>query len=281
MEFRNSGLKVVYGVVLSLFILWPTTEPSAKERELKPPLNTEQEALFQRIAEEQFCPCGKPQSFLETMNAAQDCPEALNLGRFLRAEITKGGSRRSIVKAFLRRMATINARVSIATDAKTPHMGSPKAPVRVVIYSDFECPFCGRIGDPLKAIVKADPAVTLYYKYYPLPMHKNAEKAAHAACAAHEGGKFWEMHDALFESRADLSAETYRSLAKKLKLNLKKFEKNRLSVSCIEKVEQDRKEGDAIDIQGTPSIYVNGLLVDSVQDVPKAIEDAKQFELTP
>jgi protein-disulfide isomerase len=244
-------------------------------------LDDNQQKLFQEIAEEQFCPCGNPQSFYESLKKPEKCPDAIQLGRFLAKKIIDGGSKRRLVKALLGRIATINSRVSLSTPADAPRVGPADAPLNIVVFSDFQCPFCSRIGAPLKELIDKNKDMAMYYKYYPLPMHPQAKSAAQAACAAHLQGKFWKMHDALFAAQDKLPSGDFNPMAKDVKLNLKTYEKDRMSVKCLEAVEKDIEEGNQVQLQGTPSIYLNGLLINSLDELQGAIDEARAFELAP
>jgi len=90
--------------------------------------------------------------------------------------------------------------------ADDPVRGSPQAPVTVAVFSDFQCPFCGRVEPTLKQVADTyGDKVRFVWKHQPLPMHPNAMPAAIASEAARAQGKFWEMHDKLFAAQADLS----------------------------------------------------------------------------
>jgi protein-disulfide isomerase len=139
-----------------------------------------------------------------------------------------------------------------------PRLGSEKAPVQVVEFADYECPYCQKVSDDLTRLRDQFGAqVSLVYKDYPLPMHPLAEHAAEAARCAGEQGKFWEFHDSLFETKklqvSDLKQEA-------VTLNLDKDRFNR----CLEAGEQtavvrkDVVEGQRLGLTGTPSFFVNG-----------------------
>lgn len=269
-------------LVLLMSLLIPSwVQASGTSTSVTEGLNENQQKIFQEITEEQFCPCGNPQSFYESLKSPEKCPDALQLGRYLVQKIKDGGSKRRLVKALLGRIATINSRVNLSTPADAPRVGPADAPLKIVVFSDFQCPFCSRIGAPLKELVDKNKDMAMYYKYYPLPMHPQAKSAAQAACAAHLQGKFWKMHDALFTAQDKLASGDFSPMAKDVKLNLKAFEKDRLSVKCVEAVEKDIEEGDQVQLQGTPSIYLNGLLIDSLDELQGAVDEARAFELAP
>ena len=240
-------------------------------------LKPEEKALFTAIAEEQFCPCGQPRSFQDTLLSPEACADAVQLGHLLAKEVKGVPSKRRVVKALLKRMATISARVQIDTKGDIPRLGDAGSPIAVVVFSDFQCPYCSKVGESLKAAAKAED-VMLIYKYYPLSFHTQAKGAAQAACAAHLQGKFWEMHDALFDAQRDLESGDFTPMAKRAGLDMNRFEKDRNGEQCRKAVEADITEGDRIQLQGTPSVYVNGLVVEQIETMESAIDEARQFE---
>jgi len=141
--------------------------------------------------------------------------------------------------------------------------GAFNAPITLVEFSDFECPFCGRIYPTFKSILsKYDGKVRLVYKYFPLSFHPNAQKAAEAAECANEQGKFWEYHDKLFDNQAvGFSLDNFKSWAKDLGLDSSKFNNCLDSGKYADKVQADEKEGAAKGVRGTPATFINGQLV--------------------
>ena len=94
-----------------------------------------------------------------------------------------------------------------------PTRGPKNAPITVVLFSDFQCPFCGRVEPSIVELEKAYPGkVRVAWKNFPLSFHNNAKPAAEAALAAHEQGKFWQMHDILFKNQQALSAAGSREV---------------------------------------------------------------------
>lgn len=141
--------------------------------------------------------------------------------------------------------------------------GDFKAPITLVEFSDFECPFCEKISPTLNKILNDYKGkVRLVYKHYPLPFHPNAQKAAEASECADEQGKFWEYHDKLFENQpSGFSLEKFKQWAKELGLNTKKFNDCLDTDKYAKKVQDDYQEGSAKSVNGTPATFVNGQLV--------------------
>lgn len=152
----------------------------------------------------------------------------------------------------------------IATD-NAPILGNPNAPITLVEYSDFQCPYCARTAPDVKQIHEKYPdKVRVVYKHFPLSFHAAAKPAAIASVAAQEQGKFWEFHDVLFEasSKRQLAAtdEDMVKYAQKAGLDVDRFKKDMATKKAeYEKaVNEDYSEGQRVDVRGTPTLYLNG-----------------------
>jgi len=140
-----------------------------------------------------------------------------------------------------------------------PQLGPNDALVTVVEYSDFQCPFCAKVTDPLKDAMDAyEGDVRLIFKHYPLPGHTAAPGASQAAWAAHQQGKFWEMHDLLFGNQKQLDDKTFEAHAQKLGLDVAKFNADRTSDAAKAAVDSDYTSGGKAGATGTPYFLVNG-----------------------
>jgi protein-disulfide isomerase/copper chaperone CopZ len=141
--------------------------------------------------------------------------------------------------------------------------GDFEAPITLVEFSDFECPFCGRHFPTLNKILSDYKGkVRLVYKHFPLSFHPNAQKAAEASECASEQGKFWEYHDKLFENQTSgYSLEKFKQWARDLGLNVTKFNDCLDSGKYAQKVQADYQEGLQKGVNGTPATFVNGQLV--------------------
>lgn len=136
--------------------------------------------------------------------------------------------------------------------------------VTLILFDDFECPFCLRFEPTLKQVL-ADyqGKVRLVFRHYPLPFHQNAQKAAEASECASEQGKFWEMHDKIFAAneKGTMGVETWKQDAKDLGLNATKFNDCLDSGKYASKISADLAEGQATGVTGTPASFINGELV--------------------
>ncbi len=148
-------------------------------------------------------------------------------------------------------------------------LGNENAPVTIIEWSDFECPFCARFhletSGALKDQYVKSGKVKFIYKNFPLNFHQNAQKAAEAAECASDQEKFWEMHDLLFEQGVQGGVVTFKQYAKQLGLDTAKFDKCLDSGDKIAKIQKDMADGGKSGIQGTPGFLVNGLMVSGAQ----------------
>lgn len=140
-----------------------------------------------------------------------------------------------------------------------PVRGPEDAPIVIVEFSDFQCPFCARVLPTLKELMKRYPTqVRWAFKHFPLSIHPDAPLAHEAALAAKEQGKFWEMHDRLFLRQKRLKRPHLLQHAKDLGLDLEQFTADLDSGRFKAMVEQDLQEGRQLGIRGTPTFFVNG-----------------------
>ncbi|MBX5484406.1 MAG: thioredoxin domain-containing protein [Myxococcaceae bacterium] len=155
-------------------------------------------------------------------------------------------------------------KIDIPADA--PVRGPKHAKVTIVEWSDFQCPFCGRVEPTLAQILKTyGNDVRLVWRNQPLPFHQNAKPAAEAAMAAHEQGKFWEFHDKLFANQRSLDRATFERYAQELGLDMNKFKAALDSGKFSAKVEADAAAGAAVGANGTPTFFINGRQVIGAQ----------------
>ena len=138
-------------------------------------------------------------------------------------------------------------------------LGKPGAKIKVVAFSDFQCPYCSRVSAPLKEVKKhyGDKAV-IAFKSFPLSFHKQAMAASIAALCAKDQGKFWEMHDQLFGDQKALKDQKWNEYAKAIGLDEGKFSKCMETKKYEDQVKAEMAEGRKAKVRGTPSIYING-----------------------
>jgi protein-disulfide isomerase len=158
-----------------------------------------------------------------------------------------------------------------------PMRGPKDAPVQIVMFSDYECPFCSRVEETMAQVrTKYGEQVVIVFRDFPLSFHKNAQKAAEAAGCAGEQGKFWEYHDKLFANQRALAPANLDQYATELGLDMTKFKACLDSGQRAPEVAADMKAGQALGVTGTPAAFVNGRFVNGAQPLDafaKIIDD--------
>jgi len=144
--------------------------------------------------------------------------------------------------------------------------GRSDAPVQVVEFADYQCPYCQKVNPDLnKLIDEYAGKVSVVYRDFPLPMHPHAEKAAEAARCAGQQGKFWEYHNLLFHDKK-LDAPDLKQEAAALHLDSDKFDKCLDSAEEAANVKKDQDEGTKLGLSGTPSFFINGHFISGAVD---------------
>ena len=175
--------------------------------------------------------------------------------------------------------------MSAAATLKPPvgpkdHMqGPPDAPVTLVEYGDYECPYCGEAYPVVKALQeRLGDQMCFVFRNFPLAQaHPHAEEAAEAADAAGPQGKFWPMHDLLYENQDALEPEDLVQYARALRLDLPRFVREMREHVYTERVREDFRSGVRSGVNGTPTFFINGVRHDGPFDLESllaAIEEA-------
>jgi protein-disulfide isomerase len=144
----------------------------------------------------------------------------------------------------------------------SPAKGPADAPITIIEFSDFQCPYCAKSGPLLEKVMAAYPGkVRLVFKQFPLRMHKFAEKAAIASLAARNQDKFWPMHDKLFENFRALNDAKIKQIAAEVGLDIARFEKDIANPALRQEMIADMQLGQKSGVRGTPTVFLNGQLV--------------------
>ncbi|MDZ4677391.1 MAG: thioredoxin domain-containing protein [Oligoflexia bacterium] len=148
----------------------------------------------------------------------------------------------------------------------SPSKGPKNAKVTIVVFSDFQCPFCTRVLPTLEALEKKyEGKIKTVFKHQPLPFHQNAKIAAQASLAAHRQGKFWPMHDIMFKNQQKLDRESLIGYAKQIGLNEAKFGKDIDDPKIIKQIEEESAWATSNGLGGTPSFLINGVTLVGAQ----------------
>jgi protein-disulfide isomerase len=148
-------------------------------------------------------------------------------------------------------------RVEVAADG--PTRGPAGAPVTIIEFSDYQCPYCGRAEPTVKRLLEAYPGkVRIVYRDFPLPGHEDAPKAAEAARCAADQGKFWEMHDKLFENQRALEIGNLKAYARAAGADGTKFDACLDGGTKTKEVEASFRAGNEVGVHSTPTFFING-----------------------
>jgi protein-disulfide isomerase len=210
------------------------------------------------VLTDEFDYCGRPLTLLASLKKGDACKHTrrlVGLGATLAAE---GAPATEIIVSLSKYNQGFNKSRATFKPDERQCMGSKDPKVTIVEFSDFECPFCAAARPILEDYVKQRTNVRLCWMAYPLPQHANGVIAGQAALFARDAGKFWAMHDALFDNQLSLSEDFIKQLVSKQGLDLKAFEKAVAAKKYVDELEMSKEAGKKAGVESTPSIYVNG-----------------------
>ena len=151
------------------------------------------------------------------------------------------------------------SKVDVSIDDDTIK-GPEDAPITIIEFSDYECPFCVRAEPTLDKIFEEYPdKIRLVYRDFPLGFHTNAQKAAEATECAGEQDKFWEMHDKLFDEGVEGGVISFKQFADDLGLDTQEFDSCLDSGEMESEVQKDMSDGQSAGVTGTPAFFINGV----------------------
>ena len=224
-------------------------------------LDQHERLLLQEVLEEQYDPCGKSRSFLDSLAAPDTCAEARKLAGLAVDRIADGLSKKQVVQELLKEQARWASKADFDLEG-SPRHGEPGPGKKVVVeFFDYQCPHCKLASKPAKEMAEKTGAV-LYYKMLPLEIHPIAREAALVALAAHRQGKFFAVHDLIFENQERLSSEVIRELAQKAGLDMARLDKDLADPTLTAQLERDVAESTRAKVDGTPTFFVDGYQVE-------------------
>jgi protein-disulfide isomerase len=229
------------------------------------------------LVSELYAPCANvPVSVATCVQEKRACGTCLKAAKWLAMAVRDGAGEDQVHRAYKERFDPSSAK-TLPLDG-SPTKGAEDAPVTMVEFADFECPHCRLAVPAVDAVLAAHPGkVRLVYKFAALPSHQHAEPAARAAYAAGRQGKFWEMEHLLFERQEHLEDADLERYARVLKLDIAQWKSDMSSQATKDRVDQDKKLFQDLNLKGTPTIYVNGRELDIEAD--ESIEDRVASEL--
>jgi protein-disulfide isomerase len=230
---------------------------------------------LETVLNREASPCGDDVTLAESLSNAANCPLSPGAGRYVVDQIKEDYSEDEISKSYLMRYGMVKG-MDIPLDG-SPIRGAEKPVITVVVFTDFQCPFCAKAAEVLDEMYRRHGnEYAFVVKNFPLvSVHPQSEPAARAAFAAHMQNKFWEMHDMLFMTvGTELTRERIDVMAEGLGLDMDKFAADFSSTAATASLENDRKLGESLGVHATPSIFINGRPVESgIGGVPERIQE--------
>ena len=228
---------------------------------------------------ELLAPCADtPVSIAQCVKEKRACSKCLPAAKFVLRSVREGEAKEQVETAFKNRFDASKIK-SVSVD-DSPARGPENAPIVIIEFADFECPHCGLMAPYLDKAADDHPNdVRLVSKFFPLKGHLHAEPAARAAIAAMRQNKFWPMHHKIYTHQQNLEQADLDSYAKDVGLDLPKFHLDMQSKDTTDKLDRDRKAADALEIKGTPTIYINGRLYEAQHDPELELREWIALEL--
>ena len=201
-------------------------------------------------------------SYLLVQSIDATSAELASLGSAVAKLEGAGAAQPAAARPEQRRRGPEPSKVYEVATAGSPKKGPDSARVKVVEFSDFQCPFCGRVTPTLEQVQKTyGDDVQIVFKHLPLRIHPKAPAAHAAAEAAKAQGKFWEMHDLIFANQRELSETKYIEYAGQIGLDVDQFKKDMTSPETKKRVDADVAEAARLGVTGTPGFFINGKFV--------------------
>jgi len=245
----------------------PVTDPSKIKEIDWTGLSESQKKTALKVMNSSGCNCGCKMTVAGCRVSDENCRRSLIFARTIIDALREGKPEAEVVRVLKAKSDTfVEAKMpedsgvvyKIET-GQSPVRGPKEAPVTIVEFSDFQCPFCHELQATLDQLLKAFPKdVNLVYKQFPLNIHQYARQAAVASMAAHQQGKFWQLHDRMFQNFAAINEENIKKWAREAGLNMTDFEKVMQSGTMESAVQKDIADGAAARVIGTPTLFING-----------------------
>ncbi len=174
--------------------------------------------------------------------------------------------------------------IQVEVGENAPILGKSDAPVTIVEFSDFQCPFCSRGAETMHQVKKKyGNKVKIAFRHFPLPMHTEADEASAAAMCVHEQNKdkFWKYHDILFKNQDKMDDESLAKYAKEVGVDEKKFKECYDSKKYVDLVKKDMEYGEKLGVRSTPTFFVNGQLVSGalpIESFSEIIDEELEYQ---
>ena len=246
---------------LTLFLLSASAQEGVLESIDTSGFSPVQKKLLVKILENENCSCGCNWTLTKCRHDDPQCGVSRALLNLVIKDL-KAGKNEKVILADLKEHKenppVLDEPVTINIQGD-PVMGPETARITIVEFSDFQCPFCAAAVVQARILLEKYPNdVRLVFKQFPLDDHSQAFLAAQAAVAAHAQGKFWQMHDKLYDNYRSISPQNVLIWAKEIGLDMKRFVQEVDSGKYKTEIENEMKQGEVAGVQGTPTFFFNG-----------------------
>jgi protein-disulfide isomerase len=280
-------LSAAGGCLLSAAALLPAGAAAQKAPEVALPgvdlsaLSPAQVEVVRRVAQDEFCHCGCPHTLAGCLREHASCKHAPRMAALVARLAGQGMTAREILKALTEYYSGFDRRKRVTLDVKSfsPPLGKPDAPVSMVEFSDFACPYCQAVRPELERFVlENESRLNLYYKPFPITSHPRSHEAAVAGEWARDRGLFWKMHDQLFDHPHALSDDDLASYAERIGADAHDLRSALEQGRNKQRIAASQAEARGAGLVGTPTLYVNGRRL-TLPSAPSELRETLRFTL--
>ncbi len=266
MTFRRFALSIALACALSVEAAAgaPAVEPPTSDATVLrgvplEGLSPEQRQLLVAFAKETFCYCGCPHTVAQCLREHGTCRHGPRMAALAARLVRAGAKREELARLVTSYYASFDERARLDVSRFGPALGSTDAPVTLVEFSDFTCPYCQLVRPVLESFVDARKGrVKLVFKPFPIESHPGALEVAQAAEWARDQKLFWPMHDALFSSPGSHAPEELAAIAREVGGDPESLRAALADGRYVARIRESQAEARAAGIKGTPSIFLNG-----------------------
>ncbi len=225
-------------------------------------LSPDQKAALASWAKDAFCYCGCPHTVAQCLKVHGSCRHARRMATLAARILRAGAKRQDLEKLLDAYYSSFDRRARLDVSRFGPPLGNPDAPIAIVEFSDFTCPYCQMVRPGLESFVRSrSDRVKLFYKPFPIDSHPGAYDCAQTGEWARAKGRFWAMHDALFENPGAHAVDDLADLARGVGLEPAELREALSEKRFLDKVHASQAEARAAGLRGTPTLFLNGRML--------------------
>ena len=243
-------------------------------------LSAAQQRVVAQFALDEFCYCGCPHTVSGCLREHSGCSHAPRMASQAVRLASGGATKEELLRQVTAYYAAFDRRAELALKGFGPALGEETAPVALVEFSDFTCPYCRQFRPQLEAFVEKHAGrVKLYFKPFPIESHPNAVEAAQAAEWAREKGLFWQLHDRLFESPEALAVDDLAEHAAALGGDPDDLRAALADGRFRGRIQVSQAEARNAGLKGTPTVFMNGRLLTDLSEagLEQALRDEEEW----